>query len=38
MLANDFGSVNVDAELVVGAESDIVSLANAVSVALYATT
>ena len=25
---NDFGSVNIDAELVVGVESDVISLAN----------
>lgn len=28
VLVNDFGSVNIDAELVVGVESDVVSLAN----------
>lgn len=28
VLVNDFGSVNVDAELVVGVESDVISLAN----------
>jgi G3E family GTPase len=28
VLVNDFGSINIDAELVVGVESDVVSLAN----------
>ena len=28
VLVNDFGSINVDAELVVGVESDVISLAN----------
>ena len=28
VLVNDFGSVNIDAELVVGVESDVISLAN----------
>ena len=28
VLVNDFGSVNIDAELVIGVESDVVSLAN----------
>lgn len=27
-LVNDFGSINVDADLVVGIESDVISLAN----------
>jgi G3E family GTPase len=28
VLVNDFGSINIDAELVVGVESDVISLAN----------
>ena len=28
MLVNDFGSINIDADLVVGVESDVISLAN----------
>ena len=28
MLVNDFGSINIDAELVVGVDSDVISLAN----------
>ena len=28
VLVNDFGSINIDAELVLGVESDVISLAN----------
>src|SRR6516225_3482399 len=28
VLVNDFGSINIDADLVVGVESDVISLAN----------
>ena len=28
VLVNDFGSINIDAELVVGVEGDVISLAN----------
>lgn len=28
VLVNDFGSLNIDAELIVGVESDVISLAN----------
>jgi G3E family GTPase len=28
VLVTDFGSINIDAELVVGVESDVISLAN----------
>ena len=28
MLVNDFGAINIDADLVVGVESDVISLAN----------
>jgi Ni2+-binding GTPase involved in maturation of urease and hydrogenase len=36
VLVNDFGSINIDVDLVVGVESDVISLANAACAARFA--